>query len=69
MAKYRNPRIEQELLEDEMKEKDQKVVEQLKEPAPTPEEENWKTRYGDLRRGSQEALAAKAQEMKNFAVS
>ena len=63
---YRNPKIEQEMLEDEMQTKEKIIDEKLKEPAKTEEDENWKLRYGDLRRGSQEALAAKAQEIEDL---
>lgn len=51
MTKYKNPQIEQELLDDT---NEQNEIKKLKEPATTPEEETWKTRYGDLRRHQQE---------------
>lgn len=47
MTKYRNPREEAELLEQEIIDKEDKL---MKEPAATVEEETWKKRYGDQRR-------------------
>lgn len=47
MTKYRNPREEAEMLEDEAKAQEEEL---LNEPATTVEEEKWKKRYGDQQR-------------------
>lgn len=51
MAKYRNSRIEAEMIEDEIVEQEEKVLKEvLSEPAKNVEEETWKKRYGDQQR-------------------
>lgn len=47
MTKYRNPRVEAEILEVEELEREEVL---MKEPATSVDEEVWKKRYGDLRR-------------------
>jgi len=63
MAKYRNPRIEAEMNEEEFQEK-QDVIEQI--PPKDEEDESWKKRYGDLRRHEQERAAAHRAEMEKL---
>jgi hypothetical protein len=47
MTKYRNPRIEAEMADQEVIEQEEKL---MAEPATSTAEEIWKKRYGDLRR-------------------
>ena len=60
MPKYKNPQIAAELAETEINET---VEKNLKEGVATPEEENWKKRYGDLRRHQQEQEASLKAEI------
>lgn len=63
MAKYRNPRIEAEMQDEDLQEAQEKV---LQEPAVTEEDETWKKRYGDLRRLQQERDAQHRQELEDL---
>lgn len=59
---YRNPRIEAEMAEDDHIELEKKVT----SPVDNEEDEDWKKRYGDLRRHQNERESALKQEVEDL---